>query len=124
MEIKNDIFDVHESNGKGLGAFAANKVMEGTEIVTEKPSVIGPKQTSSFVCVDCFDYIDEQTGKLLISRNFYSFCSTKKLHTAPAIIDGPPVKSSAWSGPEFFGFGFNICEGFGFNPYPVWLVVP
>ena len=82
MEIKNDIFDVHESNGKGLGAFAANKVLEGTEIVTEKPSVIGPKQTSSFVCVDCFDYIDEQTGKLLISRNFYSFCSTRKyVHT-------------------------------------------
>ena len=62
MEIKNDIFDVHESNGKGLGAFAGNKILEGTEIVTEKPSVIGPKQTSSFVCVDCFDYIDEQTG--------------------------------------------------------------
>ena len=82
MEIKNDIFDVHESNGKGLGAFAANKVMEGTEIVTEKPSVIGPKQTSSFVCVDCFDYIDEQTGKLLISRNFYVFYSTRKyVHT-------------------------------------------
>merc|ERR1712012_1128898 len=61
MEIKNDIFDVHESNGKGLGAFAANKILEGTEIVTEKPSVIGPKKTSSFVCVECFDYIDEQT---------------------------------------------------------------
>ena len=59
--------EVRESLGKGKGTFATQPIVEGEEIISELPSVIGPKQTSPFVCVDCFDYLQEQTGK---STNF------------------------------------------------------
>ena len=62
MDIKNDILVITESTGKGLGTYAKFFIQEGQSIISEKPAVIGPKQTSPFVCVDCFDYINEQTG--------------------------------------------------------------
>ena len=63
MLAKHDSIEVKESPGKGRGIFCVKTIKEGQKIFTESPTVIGPKQTSPFVCVDCFDYIDEQTGK-------------------------------------------------------------
>ena len=71
MDIKNDIMVIKESAGKGLGAYADEFIKEGQSIISEKPAVIGPKQTSPFVCVDCFDYINEQTGTLEILFIFF-----------------------------------------------------
>ena len=70
MDIKNDIMVIKESAGKGLGAYADEFIKEGQSIISEKPAVIGPKQTSPFVCVDCFDYINEQTGTNELIRVF------------------------------------------------------
>ena len=56
-------FEIRESSGKGRGMFASKLVREGEKIITEPPCILGPKQTSPFVCVDCFDYINEQTGE-------------------------------------------------------------
>ena len=64
LNSKNECYEVRESVGKGRGMFSASQINEGNKIIAEVPSVIGPKQTSPFVCVDCFDYIDEQSGKL------------------------------------------------------------
>ena len=62
---KNDIFTkVCESPGKGKGIFAVKKIPEGQELITQKPTVLGPKQTSPFVCVECLNYINEQSGKI------------------------------------------------------------
>ena len=63
MLAKHDSIEVKESPGKGRGIFCIKSIKEGQKILSESPTVIGPKQTSPFVCVDCFDYIDEQTGK-------------------------------------------------------------
>ena len=79
MDIKNDFINVQESCGKGLGVFAKGLIKEGQKIISEPPSVIGPKQTSPFVCVDCLDYINEQTGNwytLNILYKGHSFLAT------------------------------------------------
>ena len=61
----NDCMAIQESAGKGKGLFTIKTIKDGQKIITEPPIVIGPKMTSPFVCVDCFDYIDEQTGKMI-----------------------------------------------------------
>ena len=65
MLAKHDSIEMKESPGKGRGIFCIKSLKEGQKVMNESPTVIGPKQTSPFVCVDCFDYIDEQTGKIL-----------------------------------------------------------
>jgi len=51
--------EVRDSAGKGKGIFTVKKIPEGQELISQKPTVLGPKQTSPFVCVDCLDYINE-----------------------------------------------------------------
>jgi hypothetical protein len=63
---------VGDSPDKGNGVFSNQDVKAGQNILTEVPSVIGPKQTSPFVCIDCFDYIDEKTGNIVNVKNSFS----------------------------------------------------
>ena len=63
MQVKHDSIEVKKSPGKGRGIFCTKAIKEGQNILIESPVVIGPKQASPFVCVNCFDYINEQTGK-------------------------------------------------------------
>ena len=90
MDIKNDFINVQESCGKGLGVFAKGLIKEGQKIISEPPSVIGPKQTSPFVCIDCLDYINEQTG------NWYNH----KLHLLFVSIVG--ITSNEQTGNWYF----------------------
>lgn len=62
-EMKAEMIEIKESEGKGRGIFASKSIKEGEKIISEVPTIIGPKQSSPFVCIDCFDYIQEQTGK-------------------------------------------------------------
>lgn len=57
------MIEIKESEGKGRGIFAAKSIEEGDKVISEVPTVIGPKQTSPFVCVDCCNYIQEESGK-------------------------------------------------------------
>ena len=61
--LKHDSIEVKNSPGKGRGIFCTQTIKEGQKILVESPIVIGPKQASPFVCVNCFDYINEDTGK-------------------------------------------------------------
>ena len=70
MCSKSDLIQVSESSGKGRGVFSVKQIKESDQVISEAPSVIAPKQSSPFVCVDCFDYINEQTGTYLISDVF------------------------------------------------------
>ena len=67
MDKNNILTEVCESPGKGKGIFAVKKIPEGQKLITQKPTVLGPKQTSPFVCVECLDYINEQSGKIINS---------------------------------------------------------
>ena len=61
---KNDVLtEIRDSDGKGKGIFTAKKITEGQEVICQAPTVLGPKQTSPFVCIDCLDYINEQSGE-------------------------------------------------------------
>ena len=64
MDKNKDMTEVRDSVGKGKGIFTVKKIPEGQELISQKPTVLGPKQTSPFVCVDCLDYIDEVSGRL------------------------------------------------------------
>ena len=57
--------EVRDSAGKGKGIFTVKKIPEGQELISQKPTVLGPKQTSPFVCVGCLDYINEISGRLI-----------------------------------------------------------
>jgi hypothetical protein len=63
MDKDKDMTEVRDSAGKGKGIFTVKKIPEGLELISQKPTVLGPKQTSPFVCVDCLDYIDEVSGR-------------------------------------------------------------
>ncbi len=58
-----DNLEIRQIEGKGRGLFADRDIHEGTEIILEEATVLGPKQTSPFVCVECLCYIDETSGK-------------------------------------------------------------
>ena len=58
-----DMTEVRDSAGKGKGIFTVKKIPEGQELISQKPTVLGPKQTSPFVCVNCLDYINEVSGR-------------------------------------------------------------
>jgi hypothetical protein len=66
-----DIF-VGDSPDKGRGVFTNQDVKAGQKILTELHSVLGPKQTSPFVCINCFDYINENTGRIINVKNSFS----------------------------------------------------
>ena len=53
-------FQVKESLnfGGGRGLFAKEPIREGETVIVESPFVIGPKQSSSLICVECLCLID------------------------------------------------------------------
>ena len=65
MDKKSVLTEVRESDGKGKGIFMVKNVPEGQELISQEPTVLGPKQTSPFVCVDCMDYITEESGRVI-----------------------------------------------------------
>ena len=65
-----DLTEVRDSAGKGKGIFTVKKIREGQELISQKPTVLGPKQTSPFVCVNCLDYINEISGRLTLTEDF------------------------------------------------------
>ena len=70
MDKDKDMTEVRDSAGKGKGIFTVKKIPEGQELISQKPTVLGPKQTSPFVCVDCLDYINEVSGRLSLTDDF------------------------------------------------------
>jgi hypothetical protein len=54
-EIKYEVRESKQFGGKGL--FVKQNIAQGEIIIREAPCVIGPKQTSSLLCVECLTLI-------------------------------------------------------------------
>lgn len=51
---------IADSPNRGRGCFVKHGVKAGQTIIVETPTIIGPKQTSPLVCVDCFRKLVEE----------------------------------------------------------------
>ena len=72
-------YEVRFSLEKGRGLFATEKIPAGSPIMIERPFVIGPKQSSCPVCVECLCILDEENASTC-DKCGISLCKTSCLY--------------------------------------------